>query len=108
MMQGGEIFIPRIPSMKIVDLARAIAPDAGTYEIGIRPGEKMHEEMISVGDSSRTLLFGDRYIIMPTIAEWGYKTPEGNPVPNGFSYQSDSNDLWLSVEDIRKQLGLDA
>ena len=96
--------MPRIPSMKVVDLAEAIAPGAELVEIGIRPGEKLHEEMISSEDSRRTVRQADRYVVMPTLAEWGYVEPEGEPVPDGFSYTSDTNDLWLSVEDIRKML----
>ena len=100
-MQGGEIFVPRIPSVKIIDLAEAIAPGIETIEIGIRPGEKLHEEMIAVGDSSRTIKVNESYIIMPTIAEWGYKTPTGEMVADNFSYQSNSNDIWLDKNEIR-------
>lgn len=103
-MKGGELFVPRIPSMKVVDLARAIAPDADLVEIGIRPGEKLHEEMISAEDARRTVRQDDRYVVMPTLAEWGFSAPEGDPVPDGFSYTSDTNDLWLTVDDIRTLL----
>ena len=99
LMVGGELYVPRIPSMKVVDLAEAVAPGAPTHEIGIRPGEKLHEEMIAADDSRRTLRLGDRYVVMPTIATWGYTPPEpGATVPDGFSYTSDTNDLWLSVD----------
>ncbi len=102
LMQGGELYVPRIPSMKVVDLAEAIAPGSPTHEIGIRPGEKLHEEMIAADDSRRTLRLDDRYVVQPTIADWGYTPPtEGEPVPDGFSYRSDTNDQWLSVDDIR-------
>lgn len=103
-MSGGELYVPRIPSMKVVDLARAIAPDATLVEVGIRPGEKLHEEMISAEDSRRTIRQNDRYVVMPTLAEWGYVEPVGDPVADGFSYTSDTNDLWLSVEDLRVML----
>jgi UDP-N-acetylglucosamine 4,6-dehydratase len=104
-MQGGELYVPRIPSMRVVDLAEAIAPNAAIEEIGIRPGEKLHEEMISVEDSRRTIRRDDRYVVVPTLAVWGgYKEPEGAPVPDGFAYTSDSNDLWLTVEDLRTVL----
>lgn len=99
-MQGGELYVPRIPSMKILDLVEAIAPGAETYEIGIRPGEKLHEEMISLDDARRTLRLGDRYVVLPTIANWGFTPPEGESLPDGFAYQSDSNDLWLDAQGI--------
>jgi UDP-N-acetylglucosamine 4,6-dehydratase len=102
LMAGGELYIPRIPSMKVVDLAEAVAPGAPTHEIGIRPGEKLHEEMIAPDDSRRTLRLGDRYVIMPYVAGWGYEPPaDGKPVEDGWAYRSDNNDLWLSVEDLR-------
>jgi UDP-N-acetylglucosamine 4,6-dehydratase/5-epimerase len=101
-MAGGELYVPRIPSMRVTDLAEAVAPGASTHEIGIRPGEKLHEEMIAADDSRRTLRLGDRYVIMPYVAGWGYEPPaDGQPVEDGWSYQSDSNDLWLDVEELR-------
>ena len=103
-MTGGELYVPRIPSMKVVDLAEAIAPGAQLVDVGIRPGEKLHEEMISSEDSRRTIRQDDRYLVMPTLAEWGYIEPLGTQVPDGFSYTSDTNDLWLGVEDIRRLL----
>jgi UDP-N-acetylglucosamine 4,6-dehydratase len=105
LMQGGELYVPRIASMKVVDLAEAIAPGSPTHEIGIRPGEKLHEEMIAADDSRRTLRLADRYVVQPTIATWGYTPPtEGEPVPDGFSYTSDANDQWLTVDDIRTMI----
>lgn len=100
-MQGGELYVPRIPSMKIVDLVEAVAPGSETYEMGIRPGEKLHEEMISLDDARRTLRIGDRYVVLPTIAEWGFTAPEGESLPDGFAYRSDTNDLWLGADGIR-------
>ncbi|MGY1748070.1 UDP-N-acetylglucosamine 4,6-dehydratase (inverting) [Modestobacter sp. SYSU DS0511] len=101
-MHGGEIYVPRIPSMRVVDLAEAVAPGAPTHEMGIRPGEKLHEEMIAPDDSRRTVLVGDRYVIMPYVAGWGYEPPaDGVPVEDGFTYRSDVNDLWLGVEELR-------
>jgi UDP-N-acetylglucosamine 4,6-dehydratase len=100
-MNGGELYVPRIPSMKVTDLAEAIAPGAPLVEIGIRPGEKLHEEMISTEDARRTFAQPTRYIVPPTLAEWGFIDPVGEIVPDGFSYSSDTNDQWLSVEDIR-------
>lgn len=103
LMRGGELYVPRIPSMRLVDLAQAIAPGSPMHEVGIRPGEKLHEEMIAPDDSRRTVRLGDRYIVQPHIAGWGYEPPEeGTPVPEGFSYRSDTNDLWLSTDDIKK------
>ncbi|MFM8154863.1 MAG: UDP-N-acetylglucosamine 4,6-dehydratase (inverting) [Actinomycetes bacterium] len=103
-MAGGELYVPRIPSMKVVDLARAVAPDAELVEVGIRPGEKLHEEMISAEDSRRTLRQADRYVVLPTLADWGFNSPAGDPVEDGFSYTSDANDLWLNVDQIRDLL----
>lgn len=100
-MNGGELFVPRIPSMRMTDLIEAIAPGAETYEIGIRPGEKLHEEMISADDSYRTLRQPDRYVVKPTVQEWWFTEPEGEPVAPGFSYRSDTNDEWLSPTDLR-------
>lgn len=106
LMEGGELYVPRIPSIKITDLAEAIAPGAETHEIGIRPGEKLHEEMIAPDDSRRTVALGDRYVVMPHLAGWGYVAPvAGTPVADGFAYRSDSNDVFLSVDEIRTLLG---
>jgi UDP-N-acetylglucosamine 4,6-dehydratase/5-epimerase len=105
LMVGGELYVPRIPSIKIVDLAESVAPGAELYEIGIRPGEKLHEEMIAPDDARRTLRLADRYVVQPTIAEWGYEPPvDGEQVPDGFAYRSDTNDLWLSVAEMRDMI----
>jgi len=106
-MSGGELYVPRIPSMRIVDLVEALEPGYPTVEIGIRPGEKLHEEMVSSDDSFRTVVQDDRYVVMPTIAEWGFTPVEGEPVPPGFSYRSDTNDQWLSASELRTILDLD-
>ena len=103
-MNGGELYVPRIPSMRVVDLARAIAPNADLVEIGIRPGEKLHEEMISQEDARRTLRRADRYIVTPTLAQWGWDNPSGDTVEEGFSYTSDRNDQWLSVNELQKMI----
>jgi UDP-N-acetylglucosamine 4,6-dehydratase (inverting) len=103
-MDGGELYVPRIPSMKVTDLAEAIAPGAELTDIGIRPGEKLHEEMISPEDSRRTIRQADRYVVGPTLAEWTYREPVGEAVPDGFRYTSDSNDQWLSVDDLRRMI----
>ena len=100
-MDGGELYVPRIPSMHVTDLAKAIAPNAELKEVGIRPGEKLHEEMISPEDARRAIRQSDRYVVGPSLAEWTYREPDGENVPDGFSYTSDKNDLWLSAADIR-------
>ena len=101
MMTGGELYVPKIPSMKITDLAHAVAPDAKLVEIGMRPGEKLHEEMISADDSRRTIILENRYVVTPVVAEWGYKPPKGATMPEGQAYRSDTNDLWMSESDIK-------
>jgi UDP-N-acetylglucosamine 4,6-dehydratase len=101
-MSGGELYVPRIPSMKIVDLAHAISPDSKLEEIGIRPGEKLHEEMISADDSRRTVVLKDRFVVTPVVAEWGYTPPAGEVMPEGRAYRSDTNDMWMSTSDIKK------
>ena len=104
-MNGGELYVPRIPSMKVTDLAEAVAPGTELVEVGIRPGEKLHEEMISSEDSRRTLRRADRYIVLPTFAIWGgFTEPAGEPVEDGFAYTSDKNDLWLNVDQLRSML----
>jgi len=105
-MSGGELYVPRIPSMRIADLVDALAPGYPTVEIGIRPGEKLHEEMISSDDGYRTVKLDDRYVVMPTIAEWGFTRVEGESVLPGFSYRSDTNDQWLSPAELRTILQL--
>ena len=101
-MQGGELYVPRIPSMKIMDLAQAIKKDFKYEEIGIRPGEKLHEEMISPDDSRRTVELPNRYVVSPIFAEWGFTPPKGKAVEDGFNYRSDTNDLWLTIEELQK------
>lgn len=104
-MQGGELFIPKIPSMKIVDLARAIAPDCKFRNIGIRPGEKLHELMISRDDSRNLYETAEKYIKMPDFPFWNVQPPaKASLKPEGFEYASNTNDIWLSVEDLRKLL----
>jgi UDP-N-acetylglucosamine 4,6-dehydratase len=103
-MDGGELYVPRIPSMHVTDLAKAIAQDTELVEGGIRPGEKLHEDMISPEDFRLTIRQSDRYVVGPTLAEWTYRVPSGDPVPDGFAYASDSNDLWITVDYIRNML----
>lgn len=102
-MRGGEIFVPKIPSVKVTDLARVIAPDCEMEVIGIRPGEKLHETLISEDDARLTVELEDRYVILPIHAYWkgeASKPLEGEPCPDGFRYTSDSNQRWLSDEEI--------
>ena len=101
MMTGGELYVPRIPSMKIVDLANAVAPGTKLEEIGMRPGEKLHEEMISADDSRRTIVLENRYVVTPVVAEWGYHAPKGEFMDEGSAYRSDTNDMWMSQIDIK-------
>jgi UDP-N-acetylglucosamine 4,6-dehydratase len=103
-MRGGELFVPKIPSMRVTDLAKAIAPNARIEFVGIRPGEKLHEEMISVDDARRTIDIGDRYLIQPEFGWWGSGHLDGTPLPEGFAYTSDRNDTWLDVDGLRTLL----
>jgi len=107
-MQGGEIFVPRIPSIRITDLVEAMAPGMPIKIIGIRPGEKLHEVMCPADDSHLTLEFSDHYVIRPTIAfivqvEYGTNVlgEAGMPVPQGYEYNSGSNPHFLSVEELQ-------
>ena len=102
MMTGGELYVPRIPSMKIIDLAYAVSAESKLEEIGMRPGEKLHEEMISADDSRRTIILDNRYVVTPVVAEWGYSAPTGQTMPEGQAYRSDTNDMWISASDIKK------
>ena len=104
LMKGGELYVPKIPSLRIFDLAKIIGPKSNICEIGIRPGEKLHEEMISLEDSRRTLFSNGRFIVMPTNAEWGYDKPEGKPMLENTSYRSDTNDLWVTKEKILEMI----
>ena len=97
-MNGGEIWVPRIPSMKISDLARLIAPECKQQTIGIRPGEKLQEIMISIDDGRQTLAYKDHFVIQPSFPWWdSHVHPQkgGKPCPDGFYYGSDNNTIWL-------------
>ena len=103
MMQGGELYVPQIPSMRLFDLAKAIAPNSKIVEIGLRPGEKLHEEMISADDSSRTIVVNKkRLVVVPLIAEWGFVEPKGERMPENTPYRSDTNSVWMKQEEILK------
>ena len=100
-MQGGELYVPRIPSMRVTDLAQAIAPGAAMHDVGLRPGEKLHEEMNSPEEGRRALRIGERFVIQPDLASWGYTPPaDGVPVSEGFHYTSENNDEWFTREEI--------
>lgn len=103
-MEGGEIYVKKIPSMKVTDLARAVAPDAKLKIVGVRPGEKLHEQMIAAEDSFYTYEYREHYKILPAIHNWSaseLRIKDGSKVPDGFSYTSDNNTEWMSVEDLR-------
>jgi UDP-N-acetylglucosamine 4,6-dehydratase len=107
MMRGGEIFVPKIPSMRIADLARSIAPDLPLKTVGIRPGEKLHEVMITEDDSRQTLELDDRYVIEPAFAWWArgpYVASGAIPVTEGFRYASDTNSDWLDENRLKQLL----
>lgn len=103
-MEGGEVFVPKIPSTKVIDLARAIAPQAEIKIIGIRPGEKLHEALISEDEARNTIELEDMYVVQPAEAIWfGYTWQDrGKPLPEGYFYSSDKNTHWLDVEGIKK------
>ena len=101
-MQGGEVFVPRIPSMRVVDMAEAMAPEATRKIIGIRPGEKLHEVLMTSEESRHATAFEDRFAIYPNFPFWragGY--PQGEELPPGFVYSSDNNDQWMTTEELR-------
>ena len=100
-MRGGEVFVPKIPSMKLVDLARALGPDCEVDTIGIRPGEKLHEVLISEDESRHTVEMDDMYVIHPAHPWWTQAEDEaGRLLPEGFRYASDNNETWLSEKDL--------
>ena len=105
-MEGGEVFVPKIPSTKVIDLARAIAPEAQIDIIGIRPGEKLHEDLLSADEARHTIELERMYVVQPAEAIWfGYSWKDrGKPVAEGFSYTSDSNTEWLDVEGIKQYI----
>lgn len=103
-MEGGEIYVKKIPSMKVTDLARVIAPDAIQEMVGIRPGEKLHEQMISPEDSYTTYEYPEHFKILPVINDWGTcgdRIKDGKKVPEGFIYSSDNNTEWMSDDQLR-------
>ena len=99
---GGEVFIPKIPSMRVGDIADAIAPGAERRVIGIRPGEKLHELLLTEDESRHAVELPDRYVVMPEYASWPLRDTGGTPLPDGFRYTSDTNDRWLTVDELRE------
>lgn len=104
-MQGGEIYVKKIPSMKVTDVARAVAPDARFAITGIRPGEKLHEQMLSMEDAQYTYEYDEHFKILPAINNWSndpYRIKDGRRLPDGFVYASDTNKQWMSVDSLRE------
>lgn len=111
-MWGGELFVPKIPSYYIMDLARAIGPECKTEIIGIRPGEKLHEAMITENDAPHTLEFADYFVVLPSMPLWDVnefkQVFNGKKCPDGFKYESNTNTEWLSVEQLWDLIKKDA
>lgn len=109
-MDGGEIFVPKIPSMNIMDVAAAVAPGCRTEAIGIRPGEKLHEIMVPADEALNSVEHGDHYVIQPAHPFWDrdkyLASSGGKPCAPGFCYSSDANDVWLSADEIRELAGI--
>jgi UDP-N-acetylglucosamine 4,6-dehydratase (inverting) len=105
-MVGGEVFVPKIPSMRVTDLADAMDPDLPVELIGIRAGEKLHESLLTVDESRHSIDAGEVYVVLPEHP-WWVANPEwlaGIPLPDGFTYTSDTNDTWLSADQLRALL----
>lgn len=108
-MLGGEVFVPKIPSMRVTDIADALAPEASRRIIGIRPGEKIHEVLLTSEEARHATSYDDYFAIYPSYPFWRTEDyPEGEEIAPGFSYSSDSNDVWLGVEEIKAMAGAPA
>lgn len=106
-MKGGEIFVPRIPSMKITDLAKVIAPGCNVEIIGIRPGEKLHEVLLTEDEARHSKDMGDYFVIEPELKFWNRNTVhEGKPLPEGFRYSSESNTVWLDADALMSMVDI--
>ncbi len=103
-MKGGEIFVPKIPSMRIMDLARAIAPTARIDEVGRRPGEKLHEVLLTAEESRCAIDFGRHYVVTPDVGSGPASSLAGGALPEGFVYSSDTNTEWMSIEALRRHV----
>ena len=102
-MVGGEVFVPKIPSMNIMDLAAAMGPDCKVKHIGIRPGEKLHEVLISEDESRTTVEMDDVYVVLPAHPWWSNERwSSGKTLPEGFTYASNNNPQWLTVDELRE------
>jgi UDP-N-acetylglucosamine 4,6-dehydratase len=105
-MEGGEVFVPRIPSMRVTDLAEAIAPGLPIELIGIRPGEKLHEVLITVDEARHTIRAGSVYVVLPEQVSWAKGSEwQGELLPEGFVYSSDTNEWWLEPSELEAMLG---
>jgi UDP-N-acetylglucosamine 4,6-dehydratase (inverting) len=106
-MTGGEIFVPKIPSMKVSDLARAMAPEAKIDIIGIRPGEKIHEILLTEDEARHTKEYDNHFVIEPELKFWEDNNENnGRKLPEGFRYSSDINNVWLSIDDLKKMIAI--
>ena len=108
-MVGGEIYVKKIPSMKVTDLARVVAPEATQETVGIRPGEKLHEQMISAEDAYYTYEYPEHFKILPVINNWGTspeRIKDGKKVPEGFVYSSDNNSDWMTDEQLQEWINI--
>jgi UDP-N-acetylglucosamine 4,6-dehydratase len=101
-MKGGEIYIPKIPSMKVVDLLDALAPDVKRKVIGIRPGEKLHETLVTADEARHTTEFDNHYVIEPEFPFWERDYNYLKPLPHGFTFTSSNNTWWLSKDELRE------
>ena len=104
-MSGGEIYVKKIPSMSILDIANAVVPNARHEIIGIRPGEKIHEQMIGFEDATHTFAYDGYYKILPMIHNWSTdpnRIKSGKKVPDDFTYSSNTNEEWMSVDELRR------
>jgi len=102
LVQGGETFVPKIPSMRLMDMAAVLAPEAERKIVGIRPGEKLHEVLVTEDEARHCFDIGDRYVILPQLPTWHMETPtRGERLPDGFRYSSDLNEEWLDEDGLR-------
>jgi len=102
-LQGGEIFIPRVPSMRVVDLARAVAPDVPYDVVGIRPGEKLHEVLLTADESRHAVAREDHFVVLPEVASWRRDVVyDGKPLEDGFVFASDVNERWLDADELQR------
>jgi UDP-N-acetylglucosamine 4,6-dehydratase/5-epimerase len=110
-MQGGEIYVKKIPSMKVTDVALAVAPSARQEVVGIRPGEKLHEQMIGAEDSLFTYEYPKHFKILPAIHNWSadpFRIKDGKKVADGFVYSSDNNAEWMPVDELQRWIDANA